>query len=78
MTVTTLYENKAHQRTCGLRYIPRESLKAQRNTYRAGEPPHCTCIKPISALVRHHQRWLASNVRSAQPVEGSAPSNEEG
>jgi hypothetical protein len=54
--VSTLYENKAHQRTCAFRFIPPESLRAQRDARRngeaVGEPPHCTCLKPIRSFER--------------------------
>jgi hypothetical protein len=65
-----MYENKAHRRTCGLRYIPREAIRAQRERG-MGEPPHCSCIKHIPSLVRF-ERLMAERNGEAHK-RGSVP-----
>jgi hypothetical protein len=55
MQAMKLYENKAHQRMCALRFIHPQQLHSQRQTEGAGPPPHCTCMKPIPSLVRLNQ-----------------------
>jgi hypothetical protein len=49
------YENKSHQETCALRFIPPGALQAARRSYaegNGGEPVHCSCIKPVPSFVR--------------------------